>query len=105
LLLLFNFFLEYAIRRVQENQVGLKCDGTHLLLVYADDVNLLGDNVNTIKESTEGLMDAVKEDGLEERQKNKYILCRHQHAEQNRNVKTSNTSFEVGLKFKYLGQI
>jgi hypothetical protein len=51
--LLLNVALKYAIRKVQENQVGLKLDGTHQLLAYADDVNLLGDNLDTIKKNTE----------------------------------------------------
>jgi hypothetical protein len=42
-----NFTLEYVIRKVQENQVGLKLNGTHQLLAYADDVNLMGDNADT----------------------------------------------------------
>jgi hypothetical protein len=47
--LLFNFALEYTIRRVQGKQDGLKLNGTHQLLVYADDVNILGGSVRTVK--------------------------------------------------------
>jgi hypothetical protein len=54
--LLFNFVLKYAIRKVQENQVGLKLNGTQQLLAYADDVNLLRDSINTVKKKPETLM-------------------------------------------------
>jgi hypothetical protein len=50
--LLFNFALEYDIRNVQEKQVGIKLNWTHQQLVYADDVNLVSDNIDTIKTQT-----------------------------------------------------
>jgi hypothetical protein len=84
----FNFALVYAIRKVQKNQVGLQLSGTHQLLVYADDVNLLGDNVDTIKKNKK-LIDTSKEVCLEvNAEKIKYmLLSRHQKAGQNQNIK------------------
>ena len=63
--LLFNFALEYAIRRVQINRDGLKLNSTHQLLAYADDVNILGESVHTVKKNAEALVAATKEIGLE----------------------------------------
>jgi hypothetical protein len=87
--LLFNFALEYTIRKVQEIQVGLQLNGTHQLLAYADDVNLLGDNIDTIQKNTETSIDASKEVDLEINvDKTKYmLLSRHQNLGQNRNIK------------------
>jgi len=51
--------------RVQVNHDGLKLNGTHQLLVYADDVNILGGSVHTIQKNTEALVVDIKEIGLE----------------------------------------
>jgi hypothetical protein len=76
--MLLCFALEYAIRKVQENQVGLEFNQTYQLLVYADDINLLWDNINPIKKSTEALIDASREAGLKvNTQKIKYVLMFH----------------------------
>ena len=62
--LLFNFALEYTIRRVQVNQNGLKLNGTHQLLAYAVDVNILGGSIHTLKENAEALVAATREIGV-----------------------------------------
>jgi len=73
--LLFNFALEYTIRRVQVNQDSFKLTGTHQLLVYAVGVNILGGSVHTIKENAAALIVASKETGLEvNADKTKYMV-------------------------------
>jgi hypothetical protein len=66
-------------------------NGTYQLLAYADDVNLLGDNilVDTINKNTETLIYASKAVGLEENiEKTKHMLVSHdQNADQNREIK------------------
>jgi hypothetical protein len=85
--------------------VGLKLNGTHHFLAYADDVNVLGDNIDTIKKNTEIVIDGSKEVGLEMNvAKTKYmLLSRHQNVGQNRDIKIAKRSFENVSQFKYLG--
>ena len=101
--MLFNFALEYAIRRVQVNQDGLKLNGGHQLLVNAD-VNILGGSVHTIKKNAEALVVSSKEIGLEvNADRTKYmVMSRDQNAGRSHNMKIDNGSFEVVEEFKYL---
>jgi hypothetical protein len=87
--LLLNFSLEYAIRKVQGNQV----------------ISLLGDSINIIKENIETLLGIDKDNGLEiNEEKTKYmIISRHPNSGQNQNIRIANESFENVAKFKFLG--
>ena len=86
--LLLNFALEYAIRRAQVNQDCLKLNGTHQLLVYADD-NILGISIHTRKKNTEALVVSSKVTALEINAcKTKYmVMSQDQNAEQSQNIK------------------
>jgi hypothetical protein len=79
-----------------------KLKWTHQLLAYADDMNLLGDNIDTIKKNTETLIDASKEVGDELNvEKTKYMLLfRHENEGRNRGIKTANRSFENLSQFR-----
>jgi len=101
--LLFNFALEYAIRRVQLNQDSLKLNGTHQLLAYADDVNILGGSVDTVKKNA-ALVAATKVIRQEvNAHKTKYMtVSRNRNEGRILSVRIHNSSIERVEEFKYL---
>jgi hypothetical protein len=103
--LLFNFVSEYAIKGVQVNQDGLKLNGTHQLLAYADDVNILGGSIHTVKVNEEALVVDTTEIGLEvNAYKTKYmVMSRDRNAGLGHSVKIDNSSIESVEELKYQG--
>ncbi|KAJ4447721.1 hypothetical protein ANN_09729 [Periplaneta americana] len=87
------------------NRQGLGLNGLHQLLDYVDDVNMPGENPQTIRENTEIFLEATKAIGLEiNPEKTKYtITSRDQNIVRNGNIKIGDLSFEELEKSKYLG--
>ena len=81
----------------------MKLNGTHQLLVYADDINILGERVHIIKENEEALVVASKETGLEvNADKTKHMVTsRDQNVGRSHSTKTDISSFERVKEFKY----
>ena len=103
--MLFNFALGYVIRRVQVKRDGLKLNGTHQLLAYADDVNILARSIYTLKENAEALVAGTRKIGLEvSADKTKHmVMSRDQNAGRIQSVRIDNNNFEMVEGFKYLG--
>jgi hypothetical protein len=94
--LFFSCALECANWRVQVNQDALKLNGTYQFLVYADNCNILGGSLHTIKKNKEALVVASKKSGLKINvDKTKYmVMFRDQYAERSHKLKIDNSSFE-----------
>jgi hypothetical protein len=83
----------------------LKLNGTHQLLGYADDVNILGGSIHTIRKNTEALEIASKEIGLEVNGEKTecMVMSRDENAGQNGNIQIGSKPFEIAEQMKYLG--
>jgi len=93
--LLFNFALEYAVRKVQANKEGWEVNITHQVLVDGDGVNIFGGSI--LYRKTQKLVVVNKEIVLEVNVKetNYVVMCREQHAAQYHNINVGNTSSKV----------
>ena len=84
----------------------MKLNGTHQLLVYTEDINILGGSIQTIKKNTEALLGSSKVIGLEvNSDKTQYmVMSQNRNAEQSNNTETEKSSFETVEEFKIFGK-
>jgi len=103
--LLFNFAIECALRRVQLNQSDLNLNGTHHLLVCADDVSMLGESLHTVEKNTEALLVSSKEiaPGVNADKTKYMVMSCDQNSGRSHSIKTDNSSCERVEELKYLG--
>jgi hypothetical protein len=98
-----NFALTFACRKIREKQEGFEVNGTHPLLVYADNFNIAGETSYTIKKKEQTLLQASRDVGLEvkaEKTKN-MIVSRHQNAIQNHLLIAISHDSSVGIALGY----
>ena len=83
----------------------MKLNGTHQFLAYADDVNILGGSIHTLKENAEALIAATREIGLEVSadEPDYIVMSRDQNVERIHSVRIDNNTFESVEEFIYLG--
>ena len=88
--------MKFKAGETLQKQIGLEQNGKHRLLVYADDVNILVENLQTFRENAETFIKASNEIGLDANsEKTKYMITsRHQNVIQNQNIVTGNLSFD-----------
>ena len=92
--LIFNFALEYAIRKVQETKLGLDMNGTHQILAYADDVNLIDDNIRTIERNADVMLVRDACNLAVNTGKTKYMeVGRHRGMVANEHIRIGSTSY------------